>query len=67
MFTVSQEEAQAVQKAFHENGEWAAVVELRRFFHIQDNDDALNAVRAIARWQPLPERPSTGRRSSKRP
>lgn len=62
MFAVSQDEAEAVQRAFHESGEWAAVAELRRFFPIQDNADALNAVRAIARWRtppaPAPRRPS---------
>ncbi|AWU95737.1 hypothetical protein DM194_15765 (plasmid) [Azospirillum ramasamyi] len=50
MFSVSQVEAAAIQKAFHESGEWAAVVELRRHFPIQDNVNALNAVRAIVRW-----------------
>lgn len=56
MFIVSQDEVDAVQKAFHENGEWAAVVELRRFFSIQDNENALKAVRAIVRWTTLPDR-----------
>ena len=50
MFSVSQDEAAAIQKAFHESGEWAAVVELRRHFPIQDNVNALNAVRAIVKW-----------------
>jgi len=59
MFSVSQEETAAIQAAFHERGEWAAVAELRRYFHIQDNADALNVVRAIARWrQPLVLLPS---------
>lgn len=56
MFIVSQDEVDAVQKAFHEKGEWAAVVELRRFFSIQDNENALKAVRAIVRWTTLPDR-----------
>ncbi|PWC50234.1 hypothetical protein [Azospirillum sp. TSA6c] len=50
MFSVSENEAAAIQRAFHESGEWAAVVELRRHFHIQDNVNALNAVRSIVRW-----------------
>lgn len=59
MFSVSQDEAAAIQKAFHESGEWAAVVELRRHFHIQDNVHALNAVRSIVRWAqpPQPQQP----------
>lgn len=58
MFSVSQEEAAAIQTAFHERGEWAAVAELRRYFAIQDNADALNAVRTIARWRQPPATPS---------
>jgi hypothetical protein len=54
MFSVSQDEAAAIQRAFHESGEWAAVVELRRHFHIQDNVNALNAVRSIVRWAKPP-------------
>lgn len=61
MFSVSENEAAAIQRAFHESGEWAAVVELRRHFHIQDNVNALNAVRSIVRWavppQPQPTSP----------
>lgn len=57
MFSVSQDEAAAIQKAFHESGEWAAVVELRRHFHIQDNVHALNAVRSIVRWSQQPPQP----------
>lgn len=59
MFSVSQDEAAAIQNAFHESGEWAAVAELRRYFPIQDNTDALNAVRAIARWRHALDRPSS--------
>ncbi|WP_247892392.1 hypothetical protein [Azospirillum sp. Sh1] len=55
MFSVSQDEAAAIQKAFHESGEWAAVAELRRHFHIQDNVNALNAVRSIVRWAQQPQ------------
>lgn len=60
MFSVSQDEAAAIQKAFHESGEWAAVAELRRHFHIQDNVNALNAVRSIVRWaQPSQQAPAS--------
>lgn len=57
MFSVSQEEAVAIQTAFHERGEWAAVAELRRYFAIQNNADALNAVRTITRWRQPPAAP----------
>ncbi|WP_247894391.1 hypothetical protein [Azospirillum sp. B510] len=59
MFSVSQDEAAAIQRAFHESGEWAAVAELRRHFHIQDNANALNAVRSIVRWAQPPHPAST--------
>ncbi|CAO3434104.1 hypothetical protein [Azospirillum endophyticum] len=55
MFSVSENEAAAIQRAFHESGEWAAVAELRRHFHIQDNVHALNAVRSIVRWAQPPQ------------
>lgn len=50
MFCVGPDVAAAVQTAFHENGEWAAVAELRRYFPIQDNERAIAAVRSIASW-----------------
>ncbi|MCW2243802.1 hypothetical protein [Azospirillum canadense] len=56
MFTVSESEAEAIRRAFHERGEWAAVVELRRLFPVfSNNPEALRCVRAIAGWSPLPE------------
>ncbi|KAA0677642.1 hypothetical protein [Roseomonas genomospecies 6] len=51
MFAVDEITASAVQTAFHERGEWAAVVELRRHFAIQDNEVALRVVRVIAGWR----------------
>ena len=54
MFTVSESEAEAIRHAFHERGEWAAVVELRRLFPVfSNNPEALRCVRAIAGWSPL--------------
>lgn len=50
MFCVGPDVAAAVQTAFHEKGEWAAVAELRRYFPIQSNERAIEAVRSIARW-----------------
>ncbi len=57
MFMVSEEERAAILWAFAEGGEWAAVVELRRYFPIEDNDNALLAVRSIVRWRPVPVSP----------
>ena len=57
MFVVSKEMAEAVQRVFHQKGEWPAVVELRRHVHIADNTSALQAVRAIASWRTLPADP----------
>ncbi|TWA74732.1 hypothetical protein FBZ82_101748 [Azospirillum brasilense] len=56
MFTVSESEAETIRRAFHERGEWSAVVELRRLFPVfVNNPEALRCVRAIAGWQSLPE------------
>lgn len=56
MFTVSESEAETIRQAFHERGEWSAVVELRRLFPVfANNPEALRCVRAIAGWHPLPE------------
>lgn len=57
MFVVSKEMAEAVQRVFHEQGEWPAVAELRCHVHIADNDSALQAVRAIASWRTIPGDP----------
>lgn len=58
MFTVSEAEAEMIRRAFHQSGEWAAVVELRRLFPVfSNNPEALRCVRAIAGWTPLPQPP----------
>jgi hypothetical protein len=55
MFSVDEPTAAAIRKAFDEDGELAAVIELRRHFPgIADNENARLCVRSIARWQPLP-------------
>ena len=54
MFTVSEDERAAIRRAYEDGGEWAAVVELRRHFHIADNENAVFAVRSIVRWSPAP-------------
>ncbi len=50
MFVVSEEERSAICQAFEVGGEWAAVAELRRYFPLQRNEDALSAVRQIVHW-----------------
>lgn len=48
MFMISDGETATIVAAYQTGGEWAAVAELRRLFTgIQDNDAALQAVRAI--------------------
>ena len=50
MLLVSHEAAMAIQAIYLGNEEEAAIIELRRFYPIDDNAAALNAVRAIASW-----------------
>ena len=63
MFVVSEEERSAIRQAFDAGGEWAAVAELRRYFPLQRNEDALSAVRAIVRW---PSEASLSNRDTRR-
>ena len=57
MFVISEAEAAAIRDAFHQRGEFAAAVELRRLFPgITDNAQARVCARTIAGWQPLPRR-----------
>lgn len=52
MFMVSEQEAAAIQAAWHRGGELAAVAELRRMFPVfQGNERAAEAARAIAGWR----------------
>jgi len=48
MFTVDEATATAIQSAYRAKGEWAAIVELRRYFAINDNAVARHVVRMIA-------------------
>jgi hypothetical protein len=62
MFVISEEVAAAIRAAFHEDGELAAAVELRRRFPgITDTVKARECARTIAGWEPLslPLRPPT--------
>jgi len=64
MFTVSEDERAAICRAYEESGEWAAVVELRRYFPIEDDQNALFAVRSIVRWRLAPVSPPACRARS---
>ncbi len=55
MFCVDETTAEAIRRAFNEDGELSAVIELRRHFPlITDNAKGRECVRIIAGWQPLP-------------
>ncbi len=57
MFTVTEAEAAAIRDAFHQRGEFAAAVELRRLFPgIRDIGQAREHARTIAGWKPQPLR-----------
>jgi hypothetical protein len=58
MFTVDEATADAIRRAYENDGEFSAVVELRRhFLDVADNANARLCVRAIAGWKPLPPLP----------
>jgi hypothetical protein len=51
MFVVSEAEAAAISAVFRESGEFAAAIELRRWFPgITDNAQARECARTIAGW-----------------
>ncbi|WP_175426516.1 hypothetical protein [Azospirillum brasilense] len=54
MFMVTEREAAAIRQAFDERGEWVAVTELRRFFRVDSNEDALRCVHTITGWTSPP-------------
>ncbi|WP_306704753.1 hypothetical protein [Azospirillum isscasi] len=54
MFVVDEAMAEAVRRAFDERSEWPAVAELRHHVCIDDNVEALRAVRTIASWRRSP-------------
>jgi hypothetical protein len=58
MFVVIAEDAAAIRAAFEHDGEAAAARGVRRRFRgIDDDATARDWARAIAGWQPAPERP----------
>lgn len=55
MFCVDEATAESIRRAFVEDGELSAVIELRRHFPlITDNAQGRECVRAIAGWRPYP-------------
>ncbi len=62
MFSVDEATADAICRAYDEDGELAGVVEFRRHFPlITDGDRARDCVRRIVGWRPLAE-PVRGRK-----
>lgn len=55
MFVVDEAMAAVVRRAFDERSAWPAVAELRRHVCIDDNTEALRAVRTIASWRRSPD------------
>ena len=55
MFMVDEAAAAAIRRAYLEDGEFAAAIELRRHFPgITDTANARLCARAIASWEPRP-------------
>jgi hypothetical protein len=52
MFVVSDADAAAIRAVFHQRGELAAIVELRRLFPGLDAETARECTRTIASWKP---------------
>jgi hypothetical protein len=67
MFMVSEEVAAAVRRAYEQDGEFAAAIELRRHFPgIADNENAQRCARVIASWTPQPPLPSQPPKKARR-
>ena len=63
MFAVDEATAEAIRRAFNEDGELSALVELRRHYPgITDYAKARLCVRIITSWQPIPALPKRGPR-----
>jgi hypothetical protein len=53
MFCVDEPTAEAIRRAYAEDGEWLAMVELRRHFPLIRHDaNGLRCLHMIAGWQP---------------
>lgn len=60
MFAVEPAVADAIRQAFQDQGELAAIAELRRHFPLfEANEQARSCVLAIASWRPTPPRVPT--------
>lgn len=60
MFTVSENDVDAIRTIFEQEGELSAAIELRRRFPgIADNTEARRCARTIAGWAPTPDLPAT--------
>ncbi len=63
MFCVDEATAEAIRRAYTEDGEFSAVIELRRHFPgIEGYENARLCVRSIASWRPLPPLPPKPKR-----
>jgi hypothetical protein len=54
MIMVDREASEAIRQAYVKGGEELAVVELRRFFAIRDDNAARQCAITIASWRPFP-------------
>jgi hypothetical protein len=64
-FSVSEADAALIRAAYHERGEFAAAVELRRLFPgLADNENTRICARTIAGWEPPPLIPARRKQSS---
>lgn len=60
MFTVSEDDADAIRTIFKQEGELSAAIELRRRFPgITDNAQARLCAKTIAGWRPTSDLPPT--------
>jgi hypothetical protein len=67
MYVVTEADAAAIREAYERDGELSAAIELRRRFPgVTDNTKARQQARAIAGWQPLPERSQRPSRRSRK-
>jgi hypothetical protein len=67
MYVVTEADAAAIREVYQRDGELSAAIELRRRFPgITDNTKAREQARAIAGWQPLPDRPQRASKGSRK-
>ena len=55
MFAIDQATADAIRQAYEKSGELAAIVELRSYFPLfENNEHARSCVRSIVSWKLIP-------------